>query len=108
MRYKKRKKNTYGKIPFDADSAFIDSKNLASFNTDKFEGVIEKPLSQKRFRLFLLFVTIIFISFSIKTFNYQIVDGQSYAKKATANFTREAIVFSERGVVFDRNGVELI
>ena len=108
MRFKRRKKNTYRKLRFDADSALIDSKNLGSFDADKFDGVIEKPLSQKNFIAIFIFMGIVVAVFSAKTFNYQIANGTDYAKKALANFTRPAVLFSERGVVFDRNGVELI
>ncbi len=107
MIFKKRKKNKYGKIDFDANASFIDSKNLADFDTDKFDGVIENPISQKNFMSIFVIFFIIVIVFLFKTFYYQILNGQEYALRAMSNFTREAVIFYERGVIFDRNGIEL-
>ncbi len=92
----------------DADSALIDSKNLPGFDTDRLEGVIEKPLGRASFwGLFAAFILLI-IFFTYRSYGYQIVKGDEYLKKSIANFSRSGILFAERGVVFDRNGRELI
>lgn len=102
---KKKKKNK--KVSF-ADYAFLDSKNLANFDQDAFEGVIERPLEKKVFFYMFLFFFVIVLFFLWKTFYFQIVEGDYYTQKAYSNFKRSVDLFSERGVVFDRNGEELI
>ncbi|MCK5589111.1 MAG: hypothetical protein KAI16_02255 [Candidatus Pacebacteria bacterium] len=103
-----KKKRFRKKLDLDASIAFLDSKNLPEFDSDKFEGVLEQPLSKKNFiGIFVVFLIISFV-FLIKTFNMQIINGEEYFKKAQGNFIKTAILFSERGVVSDRNGKELI
>ena len=106
---RRKRKNKFGRrLQFDADSALIDSKNLPGFDTDKFEGVLEKPVSLISFwGIFLVFIFLVGF-FVFKTYQYQIVKGDYYAKRALANFSRSGVIFSDRGVVFDRKGQELI
>lgn len=101
------KKNKNKKISF-SDYAFLDSKNLVNFDPDTFDGVIERPLEKKVFFFMLFFFFIIILFFLWKIFNFQIINNEYYLKKAYSNFNRSVVIFSERGVVFDRNGEELI
>ena len=103
-----KNKNKNKKDFLYADSAFLDSKNLADFDSDKFEGVLEKSLDKKVFLWMIILIFFIMMFFLWKTFSFQIIHGQEYLQKSLSNFTRSAVVFSERGVVFDRNGKELI
>ena len=103
-RKQKKKQN----IDFDASESFIDNKNLPEFDVDKFEGVLEKPLSKEIFLflfLFFIFISLVFLS---RVFYMQIVRGEEAFLKTQNNFIKKAVIFSNRGVVFDRNGKELI
>ncbi len=95
-------------IDFDASEAFIDNKNLPEFDVDKFEGVLEKPLSKNIFIFLLIFFVLVSLFFVSKVFVMQILHGEEAFLRTQNNFIKKAVVFSNRGVVFDRNGKELI
>ncbi|HEY4503753.1 MAG TPA: penicillin-binding transpeptidase domain-containing protein [Candidatus Paceibacterota bacterium] len=99
------KKNKYREI--DPDEIFIDSRNLPQFDTNQFEGRLDKPIS----KLSLLFIIIVFVfiagSYLIQAWNLQIKDGQKYALRSENNRLRHIPIFASRGVIYDRNGVEL-
>lgn len=89
------------------EEIFIDSSNLPNFDTDQFEGRIERPISARTTyvtgALFLL-IGFIFIGQTIKL---QLVDGAEWKKRAENNRLNQSLIFSERGVIQDRNGVLL-
>jgi len=91
----------------DPDEIFLDSSNLPKFNTDQFEGHIEKPISKKvanSMMIFFLLVTIIFFG---RVGYLQIVMGSSFENRSESNRLDREIIFPERGIIYDRNGDEL-
>ncbi len=106
MKLFKKKIKKWRNIDYD-DISLVDSKNLSNFDVDKFESVIEEPLSKKNLLgIFFVFLFIIAI-FTSKSFYMQIIEGENYLKQAKGNFIKSAVLFSNRGVIFDRNGEEL-
>src|SRR3989339_54716 len=90
------------------DEIFLDSSNLPDFDTQQFEGRIEKPISKKAiFSLGFFFVCILFI-FSFKLFILQIKEGNQYLIRGEDNRLEHSVIFSERGIVYDKKDVELI
>jgi len=101
---KKRKRRN----DFDASETFIDSKNLAGFDENKFDGVLERPLGKMSFLgIFFVFIFVLVI-FLGKAFYMQIIQGEDYLVRSIGNFKKSSVLFSERGVIFDRNGKELV
>ncbi|MEK7180302.1 MAG: penicillin-binding transpeptidase domain-containing protein [Patescibacteria group bacterium] len=89
------------------EDIFIDGSNLPEFNRDQFEGRLEKPIpTATSFYLgvFFLLVGIIFLS---RLFFLQINQGEVYAAKSENNRLRHSLIFAERGLIYDRNKVEL-
>lgn len=103
--FSRKKKNK--SVSF-ADHAFLDSKNLANFDKDTFDGVMEKPMERKVFVFMFFFFLFVVLFFLWKTYMFQIVNNDYYIKKAYANFNRSTVLFSERGVILDRNEKELV
>ena len=89
------------------DEIFLDSRNLPEFNTYQFEGRLEKPLSRQIFFFFGVVFFLIVIVFGVKLWSLQIKDGKVYAQKGEANRLDQTILFPDRGVIYDRNGVTL-
>jgi len=58
--------------------------------------------------LFYVLVTVVTIKLAASAFDLQIVNGANYNYMATANAVRYQTVYAPRGVVFDRNGKQLI
>ncbi len=100
-RTKKRKHH------MDIDEIFLDSSNLPSYDKDRFEGRIEKPISKRSFYFMsLLFFCIVGLFFYRAT-ELQIVKGDFYKEKSENNRLRHDILFAHRGIITDRYGKEL-
>ncbi len=98
---KKLRKNYSQRI--DPDEIFIDSTNLPGFDTHQFEGHIERPIMEKTFAWVGAVFTVIIIVFGVKTYSLQIAHGDEYANRSANNRLRHTIVFSDRGIIYDRN-----
>jgi penicillin-binding protein 2 len=100
-RYDKREKD------IDPDEIFIDSSNLPNFDTYQFEGRIEKSISQRT--LFFLggVFLIIFLIFIGKVWSLQVTQGNFYFTKSENNRLRNSLIFAKRGIIYDRNNIEL-
>ncbi len=91
----------------DPDEIFLDASNLPEFDTSQFEGKIEKPLS-KNVITALKAVFLFFVIISVwKLLILQVIQGDIYAEQSENNRLRHSIVFAERGVIYDRGGIEL-
>jgi len=101
INHKKIKRN------IDPDEIFLDSKNLPDFNTQQFEGRLEKPIPKRAIiflELFFIIITVVFVS---KLGVLQIVKGEAYSKKSENNTLMKEPIISLRGLVYDRNNVTL-
>jgi len=101
-----KKRNNSGEIDFE--QVFFDSKNVAGMNNQQLEGVIEKPIS--KFALFAIAFTFILLAsmFSFRLYQIQLVQGEELYARAENNAQSYEIIFNRRGVVYDRNGIELV
>lgn len=92
----------------EPDEIFLDSKNLQNFDLQQFEGRIEKPIPKKTIWL-LGFLFLIFSGiFGIRLFYLQIHKGDTYFNRSQNNILEKAIIFTDRGIIYDRNKVELV
>lgn len=95
------------KKDIDPDEIFLDSKNLPNFNTQQFEGRLEKPIPKKSIYLIsfsFIFIALIFVG---QVFKLQIVKGETYFKKSENNTLMKTPIFADRGLIYDRNEVLL-
>lgn len=100
----RRKIKNYNIAP---DEIFLDDTNLPSLNVHQFEGRIEKPISKFSIFISILVFFLISGSFFIRTAYLQVVTGESYAKRSKNNSLRHTVIMPARGIIYDRNGVEL-
>ena len=98
---KKTKKNIYELAP---DEIFLDSQNLPKFDRNQFEGRLEKPIPKRSIIFLGLFFILLGIIFTFKLVDLQIANGENYRILSENNRLRHLPVFSERGVLYDRNG----
>src|SRR3989344_5177216 len=91
----------------DPNEIFMDSRNLPHFNTDQFEGRLDKPISNVSFVVVLGFFLFLIVAYSVRAWTLQIRDGEVYAVRSENNRLRHTPLFATRGVIYDRNGVEL-
>ena len=92
----------------DPDEIFLDSKNLPNFDTDQFEGRIEKPIPRNTFSLMMFFISIVFVIFVYKMWNLQVLQGDSFRTRSDNNSLHKTMVFADRGVIYDRNDIPLV
>ncbi len=100
-----KKKKKYKDI--DPDEIFIDSENLPKFDINQFEGRIERPIS-KRTSLWLsavfVLISLVFIG---RLWDLEIISGSQYKTKSENIRLKNETIFTNRGIIFDRNGQSL-
>ena len=101
------KKNKKKNIEIAPEDVLIDSSNIPDFDTYQLEGRLEKPIS--RFSLYSVigFFMIVLIIFGARAVNLQLIKGDDYTKRSQNNLFRPIPIFSGRGLILDRNDVEL-
>lgn len=101
----KRQRTFYRDI--DPDDIFLDSQNLSGLDAQQFEGKIEKPIpKQSIYILFGAFILVSFV-FALKLQALQIREGDDYLARSRNNSLSQQILFADRGVIYDRNFIEL-
>lgn len=103
---RRRRKTSHSEI--EPEEIFQDSRNHPDLEVDGFEGRLERPIERRTVRVTGIFFLVIVGIFSIRLFGLQIVHGEYYQDLANANRLEQTTVFSNRGIVYDRNGDELI
>jgi penicillin-binding protein 2 len=104
LRWGRRRKRTTEIHP---DEILIDSQNVADFDTDQFEGRIEKPLSSRSFWAAGAVLSLLVVGFLLRAGNLQVVQGATYAKQARENQLEQRQIFADRGIIEDRTGTPL-
>lgn len=90
------------------DEIFLDSQNIPEFDTHQFEGRLEKPIAKTTIALLSIFFLLVGAVFTWKLGIVQISKGEAYFKQGENNSLSKKPIFADRGVVYDRNNVELI
>lgn len=72
------------------------------------ERLISEPIDNWGFQLFRLAVILVFLALTIRVFYLQIVKGGYYNELSQENRVRYITIDAPRGLIYDRNGVELV
>lgn len=91
----------------EPDEIFLDSKNLENFDTQQFEGRIETPISKQVVYITGVFFLLFICVFGFRLFHLQVNKGEAYFVRSENNKLSEEIIFADRGIIYDRKGVEL-
>lgn len=89
------------------DEIFIDSSNLPKFDVDQFEGRLERPITKRTVVVVGILFAVIGVVYASRFWFLQINRGEAFALRSEANRLEQTDIFANRGVIFDRNGVEL-
>ena len=106
VRFSKKHK-VRGTAFVEPDEIFLDSKNIANFDRQQFEGRIEKPISKNTLLFVGGFFFLIVAVYGFRLGYLQIQKGEAYFQTSENNILEKQIIFAERGIIFDRNKVEL-
>lgn len=89
------------------DEILIDSQNVSEFDTDKFEGRLERPIKRSQLVAAGAAVALATFLLFLRAGTLQVVHGAQYAEQAEKNQLAEQTIFADRGSIVDRNGVPL-
>ncbi len=102
-----RRKSRRLRSEIQPDEIFIDAENPASLDMDRFEGRIERPLGRRSVFIVGTIATLFLVLFVGRAFDLQFINGTAYATQAANNKLSEQVLFADRGIIVDRNGIEL-
>ncbi|MDO8565525.1 MAG: penicillin-binding transpeptidase domain-containing protein [bacterium] len=89
------------------EDIFLDSTNLPGFDSTMLEGRIERPMGSTTFASVKVVLCIIVLIMMGKLWSLSILDGPVYAEISDNNRLEQTLVFANRGLITDRNGLEL-
>jgi len=89
------------------DEILIDSSNLPRFDTDQFEGRMERPLGRRVLWFVGGAVALVMLALAVRAGDLQLLRGTAFAEEAQNNQLNERVLFADRGVIEDRNGTPL-
>ena len=96
-----------GSPEIEPDEILIDSSNPASFDRERFEGRMERPLGRISIRAAALLVVAAVLVLGARVGHLQLIRGEALAAQARENQLQEGVVVAERGSIEDRAGREL-
>ena len=100
-RNKKRKTELY------PDEIFLDDSNLPDFNKHQLEGQLERPIKKSAIWSLAVIFLVVGGVFIARAAILQVAQGANFASISQNNTLRQTPVLAERGIIYDRNGVEL-
>jgi penicillin-binding protein 2 len=103
--FKKNKKITTHSI--DLDEVFMDSLNVSGMDHQQFEGVIERSITKKTSYAMEIVCVLVFVVFAGQLIRLQVASGADYFARSENNRLHSIPIFSERGVIYDRNQTEI-
>jgi len=89
------------------DEIFLDASNAPAFDRDRFEGRIERPLSRGIFITLSGTLVFFFLVLAVRAWNIQITNGVSFAAQSAQNSLESTILFAQRGIITDFQGIVL-
>ncbi len=91
----------------DPDEIFLDSTNLPAHDSSQFEGRLGRPVSGRAILSVGVVFLLVIVGFSSRAFFLEVADGASYAQISQNNTLDKSVIFATRGIIYDKNGVEL-
>jgi penicillin-binding protein 2 len=85
----------------------LDVNNLPQFDQQQFEGRIQKPIAQQSLHRLLYVMIAVAVLFIVRLVVVQLIQHDTYQKRSERNSLDHIPVFADRGVIYDRKGVEL-
>lgn len=104
----RRIKRNWRDHEIDPEDIFLDSANISSFDEDKFEGRLEKPLGMASMYSLVILFSLVGIIFAGRLYFIQVAEGEEYKSWSEENRLRKEPVFAHRGTISDRNGEVLV
>ena len=104
IRFRKKRKYIAELHP---DEILLDAHNLPGFDRQQFEGSIERPIARRSFSLLFSVMVIVSVFFVGRLLYLQGIKHNFYLTKSDQNSLDHVPIVADRGIIYDRNGVEL-
>lgn len=89
------------------DEIFLDASNLPAYDTEQFEGRMERPIGRQVLSVLSVVVALLFVLYAGRALDLMFVHGVAYAEQASQNQLYEDLIFADRGAIVDRTGIKL-
>lgn len=89
------------------DEIFLDAKNLPAFDVHQVEGRIVHPISKQAILALVFVFVFVALLFIGRLWILQVSQGETYRIQSEQNRLHKELVFADRGIIYDRTGVEL-
>jgi len=89
------------------EDIFLDSSNLPQYSAGHFEGRVEKPVASRAIFAIGMCFALVVTGFGYRAYSLQVAQGDTYAHISRENTLDRSLIFSTRGVLYDRTGKEL-
>jgi penicillin-binding protein 2 len=90
------------------EEILLDAHNLPAYNAGRLEGRLNKPISTKALFPLVLLLGLSGVATLVRTGQLMALESHEYVALSESNRLGHTRIIPERGVVYDRNGVELI
>lgn len=103
----RRKKNKHKDTLISPEEILLDASNLPSFAPNTLGGRLNTPIGPKALQPLILLMLLTGILLFARTGQLMVLGGEKYKTLSEGNRLGHSTIFSERGIIYDRNGVEL-
>ncbi len=105
--FKKILRNRRRYEDINPEDIFLDSANLPGFEEHALEGRLEKPMRKETFLALKIILAVVALALVSKLYFLSVISGEIYAEISENNRLQVSLIFANRGVILDRNEVEL-
>ncbi|MDE1965725.1 MAG: hypothetical protein KGI41_00585 [Patescibacteria group bacterium] len=106
--FRRRIRRTYRFHEIDPDEVLVDASNLPSFEPGHMEGRLERPIGDGAFLGLGIVIALVLAGLLGRAWYLEVERGPSYAAISEQNQLDSSVLFADRGVITDRNGVPLV
>ena len=103
----RRRKKNFSKKDISPDEIFLDAENMPDFNRESFEGMIEKAIIPDSALIMAAVFGLVLAALFLRVGILQLNQGEAFYQRAKENRLHLTPLFPERGVIYDRRGLEL-
>jgi len=90
------------------EDILLDAHNLPSYNAGRLEGRLNRPIGMRALVPLMLILVAVAGTALFRTGHLMALDGSHYAQLSEANRLGHSRILAERGIIYDRNGVEMV
>lgn len=100
---RKTKKDTL----ISPEEILLDASNLPSYDPNTLEGRINKPIGPKSLRPLVFLIILTGLAIFGRSGQLMVHSNEHYRELSERNRLGRSLIFAERGIIYDRNNVEL-